>query len=473
MACPGRVRRDPRVRPRDPGPRPGRRPGRDDPRVPVHVADPQRPVRGRPPRAGRARQRRQALAPSSASARRRPAVHQDQGRARRRQRRRRRRPARRGRPPAGRRCPLGGRRSGGRGRVSPAEIAASTQAARSARSRVSASSGPNGGVARGPAGSSRRSRPGRSRATGRSARSARRSRTPARRRSGRATPRCSRGLGALAPQPAGRRPHPSRGGPAGRWRRSARAANRGRSSGWSIWTCSMRGMSGSRPPTGVSRSSATRTAASPIAWIWVAMPPAAARCDEILEAGRVGHPQAPAPVRAAAGGPARLRGPRAARAVREPIEPSAKHFCQPTRARPAGSEPRTSPLRRPPARAVLQGVVPQAGVDPDRQPAGVGQMRVGRERVGEVRVRRERARVVARRRPRATPAPGRRRSRALARSASLANGMWTVTSRAAASNSTPSGDPSRAAGRCRRAGPRSPRSRRRSRRAARLTHSAW
>ena len=34
-------------------------------------------------------------------------------------------------------------------------------------------------------------------------------------------------------------------------------------------------------------------------------------------------------------------------AVREPSEPSAKHFCQPTRALPFGSSPTGEPLRRP------------------------------------------------------------------------------------------------------------------------------
>ncbi len=42
---PGRVGRDPRVRARDQGARDGRRARRDDPRVPEHVAHPQRPVR--------------------------------------------------------------------------------------------------------------------------------------------------------------------------------------------------------------------------------------------------------------------------------------------------------------------------------------------------------------------------------------------------------------------------------------------
>jgi pyruvate/2-oxoglutarate dehydrogenase complex dihydrolipoamide dehydrogenase (E3) component len=48
---PRRVRRDPRMRPRDQGAGPGRRARGDHPRVPVDLADPQRALRRRPPRA--------------------------------------------------------------------------------------------------------------------------------------------------------------------------------------------------------------------------------------------------------------------------------------------------------------------------------------------------------------------------------------------------------------------------------------
>ena len=79
---PGRVRGDPRVRARDQGPRDGRRPGRDDPRVPVDVADLQRAVRGG---AGDARRRIGAGRPRAASRALRRArddlpVHEDQPR---------------------------------------------------------------------------------------------------------------------------------------------------------------------------------------------------------------------------------------------------------------------------------------------------------------------------------------------------------------------------------------------------------
>ena len=46
---PGRLRRDPRMRPRDSRPRAGRRPRRHDPRLPLDLAHPQRPLRRRPP----------------------------------------------------------------------------------------------------------------------------------------------------------------------------------------------------------------------------------------------------------------------------------------------------------------------------------------------------------------------------------------------------------------------------------------
>ena len=59
--------------------------------------------------------------------------------------------------------------------------------------------------------------------------------------------------------------------------RDAAGANRPRSAGSTSWTCSILGMNGVRPAVGVSASSAARTAASPMAWIWVAIPPAAAR----------------------------------------------------------------------------------------------------------------------------------------------------------------------------------------------------
>src|SRR4029079_16021828 len=68
LAVPGSPRRHPRCVPGDPGPGPGRGPGRYDPRLPVDVADPQRPVRGRPegPRADLVVIRGRAYVPGAA-----------------------------------------------------------------------------------------------------------------------------------------------------------------------------------------------------------------------------------------------------------------------------------------------------------------------------------------------------------------------------------------------------------------------
>ena len=71
-----------------------------------------------------------------------------------------------------------------------------------------------------------------------------------------------------------------------------RAANRGTSSSAISCTCSTRGMSGVVPTVGASASSAARTAASPIAWTWVAMPSPAARaaCSRSASGGTIHTP---------------------------------------------------------------------------------------------------------------------------------------------------------------------------------------
>ena len=81
-------------------------------------------------------------------------------------------------------------------------------------------------------------------------------------------------------------------------------------------------------------------------------------------------------------------------AVRDPSDPSAKHFCQPIRARPRGFAPRIAPLRRPPASAVSRRVVAQRGQHADRQPLELGQARVGGVRPVQLGVRREWSRIV-------------------------------------------------------------------------------
>ena len=88
-----------------------------------------------------------------------------------------------------------------------------------------------------------------------------------------------------------------------------------------------------------------------MAWIWVAMPAAAARpVDAASSSGGVTQN----PRRRSGGTEPAASGSMSARrpAVREPIDPSAKHFCQPIRARPSGFAPSDAPLRRPRAMAV-------------------------------------------------------------------------------------------------------------------------
>ena len=74
------------------------------------------------------------------------------------------------------------------------------------------------------------------------------------------------------------------------------AANRPRSAGSSSWTCSSRGMNGTRAAVGARTSSAARTAASPMAWICVAIPAAAAAFRELGQLLRRRDPDASAPI---------------------------------------------------------------------------------------------------------------------------------------------------------------------------------
>ena len=130
-------------------------------------------------------------------------------------------------------------------------------------------------------------------------------------------------------------------------------------------------------------------------------------------------------------------------AVRDPSEPSAKHFCQPTVARPSGSRRGAAPLRWPRCdrrrdarrRACTHGRAPAA----DR----VGQPGVGREGVREVGVRGDAARVVAGDDPERRRVPARRRINAA--SISSADRRRDVDRDEPASpprRSTPSGRPS-------------------------------
>ena len=142
---PGRVGGDPRVRRRDQGAGPRRRPRRDDPRVPVDVADLQRPVRG-----GEAQARRgsRASGPGDDDL----AVDQHEPRARVPQRAadldRLARPP----PPAGREVRPAARHEPPAVALARRSAAASRQAARIARHSDSAFAGPNGERALWPVG---------------------------------------------------------------------------------------------------------------------------------------------------------------------------------------------------------------------------------------------------------------------------------------------------------------------------------
>ncbi len=152
-------------------------------------------------------------------------------------------------------------------------------------------------------------------------------------------------------------------------------------------------MSAVEPTVGASASSAARTAASPIPWIWVAMPSDAARAAWARSSSG-GTSQTPYPSFGGGGSPVdrvqRLEQPgaaRAQRAVGEGLEPA--HPEPPERVlaeRPAAREP----LR-------LRGVQllgADARVDADAQLAGRGEPPVRGDRPAEVRALAHAARVV-------------------------------------------------------------------------------
>ncbi len=62
-----------------------------------------------------------------------------------------------------------------------------------------------------------------------------------------------------------------------------RRPNRGTSTGSASWTCSRRGVNAVRPTVGSRASRQARTAPSPMAWIWVAIPCVAARSASAAE----------------------------------------------------------------------------------------------------------------------------------------------------------------------------------------------
>ena len=157
----------------------------------------------------------------------------------------------------------------------------------------------------------------------------------------------------------------------------------------------MRGISGDVAPNGVRTSSAARIAASPIAWMVVAIPPAAARSTQLAQ--RVGRRSS---TRRGAGpvgavDPARARCPRGARrsATRASRRRSTS-ASRPSRDR-RGSRQAGRPLRCPCSIAAATASSRMHAWTRSGQPAGVRQPRVCRERVRQVRIGCHAARVVA------------------------------------------------------------------------------
>ena len=207
-----------------------------------------------------------------------------------------------------------------------------------------------------------------------------------------------------------------------------------RSAGSSSWTCSSRGISGTRAAVGARTSRAARTAASPIAWICVAIPPSAARStSSASSSGSV--IQTP---RRRSGGSGRSGSgsmSSSSAAVRDPSEPSAKQL-EPADPGPTVRIARraASPLRSPCAmprtpvrrRAARHGRGAAAGRH--RRDAGYA----GNDQL-EVRVRGQAARVVDgddAEREQLVPDGHQRRLQGLLRRSA---GRGPMTSRAAAS----------------------------------------
>ena len=170
----------------------------------------------------------------------------------------------------------------------------------------------------------------------------------------------------------------------------------------SSWTCSIRGMSGSARGVVARTSSAARTAASPIAWIWVAMPPAAARATSSASSLRRRSSTRRAAGPPAAAGPARLevreQAPRSASPSSRRRSTSAS---RPGPGRPGPRRARRRCAARRPAAVSSASSRRQAWTRTGSRPVS-DEVGVRRERVGQVRVGGERPGIVARRRRRAT-----------------------------------------------------------------------
>ena len=221
----------------------------------------------------------------------------------------------------------------------------------------------------------------------------------------------------------------------------------------------MRGMSGSRPADG--RQQVQREPDGGIADGVDLGRDAAGRgaLDEVRQAGRIGHPQATALIRCQRPIELGLRCPRGgARSATPSSRPRSTSASRRGPVPPDRTRARRHCGARRPGRSRASRRAGRRGRGPAAGPCRRGGRRPGTSRRGPDPgpARPDRARPPRR----ARPAPGPTAIRALARSASDASGMWTVTRRAAASNSTPDGAPSaRRVGRCRPVPPRSRRSR--------------
>ena len=177
------------------------------------------------------------------------------------------------------------------------------------------------------------------------------------------------GLGAVAPQLArlgGVRAEVDR---LDAGARCPAAANRGRSSGWSSWTCSM--PRHERQPAGASaRGRRARPGPRRRRWRGSASrsrrPRRASTSSRERRRARSSRRHGGARVASGRSGSGSMSSSSAA--VRDPSEPSAKHFCQPTRARPSGSVAEDVAAAQPASMAVVEA----------RRPACTAWTRIGR-----------------------------------------------------------------------------------------------
>ena len=146
-----------------------------------------------------------------------------------------------------------------------------------------------------------------------------------------------------------------------------------------------------------STSSTVRTAPSPMAWIWLAMPASAARRARAASCATVSQRHARRAARWRAGRVVRLVGLQ--QGGRAAAQGAIGEELQPAVAVAAGgpAPPRRRPVRKPELDGALELLLADAGHDPQRQPAGRRQGAVERRAAAQLRIGRHAARVVHRR----------------------------------------------------------------------------